>query len=95
MTTDRDALNPFSTGPRGCIGKKYPLLLPFYPLQKIITDGGVASLAYNEMRSVIARMIWHFDMELVNEDQNWTDQNVYLMWEKPPLMVKLSHSEMK
>jgi hypothetical protein len=43
----------------------------------------------------MARMVWHFDIELVDEDQNWTDQNVYLMWEKPPLMVKLSHLGMK
>jgi hypothetical protein len=39
----------------------------------------------------MARMIWHFDMELCGESENWTDQDIYFMWEKPPLNVKLSH----
>lgn len=49
------------------------------------------NLAYNEMRSVMARMLWHFDMELLPESDGWVNQNVFMMWEKPPLKVKLSH----
>ncbi|KAH8585652.1 cytochrome P450 monooxygenase-like protein [Bisporella sp. PMI_857] len=66
----REAFNPFSTGPRNCIGK---------------------NLAYNEMRSVMARMVWHFDMELCNKNETWMDQKVYFMWEKLALNVRLSH----
>ncbi|KAL8696305.1 MAG: hypothetical protein Q9224_002863 [Gallowayella concinna] len=64
------ALQPFSVGPRGCIGK---------------------SLAYFEMRSVLARMIWHFDMQLEAESQGWTEQKEYAVWDKPALWVTLQH----
>ncbi|KAL2061337.1 hypothetical protein VTL71DRAFT_7610 [Oculimacula yallundae] len=67
----KDALNPFSLGPRNCIGK---------------------NLAYNEMRSVMARMLWHFDMRLCEESEDWAEnQLVYFMWEKEALNVVLSH----
>ncbi|PBP27601.1 cytochrome P450 monooxygenase [Diplocarpon rosae] len=65
----REAMNPFSTGPRNCIGK---------------------NLAYNEMRSVMARMLWHFDMHLWEESRNWLEQKVYFMWEKEELNIVLS-----
>jgi len=47
------------------------------------------------MRSVMARMLWHFDMELCAESQNWTDHKCYLLWEKPPLKVRLSFAHKK
>jgi len=52
------------------------------------------SLAYNEMRSVMARMLWHFDMELAENAEAWNKQLCYLFWEKPPLKVKLSHRKL-
>ncbi|KAI4222796.1 MAG: hypothetical protein LQ349_007562 [Xanthoria aureola] len=67
---NKAAFQPFSLGPRGCIGK---------------------SLAYFELRSIMARMLWHFDMQLESESQRWTDMKEYMVWYKPPLWVKLSH----
>ncbi|KAL8814103.1 MAG: hypothetical protein Q9223_006646 [Gallowayella weberi] len=64
------ALQPFSVGPRGCIGK---------------------NLAYFEMRSILTRMLWNFDMQLESESQGWTDQKEYAIWDKPPLWVTLRH----
>lgn len=52
------------------------------------------SLAYNEMRSVMARMIWHFDMELDDKESDWLEQPVYFMWEKNALNVKITHRNM-
>ncbi|TGJ86345.1 hypothetical protein E0Z10_g2441 [Xylaria hypoxylon] len=46
------------------------------------------NLAYAEMRLVMARLIWHFDIENAT-DGNWMDQRVYMVWEKGPLHVKL------
>ncbi|KAL9018606.1 MAG: hypothetical protein Q9185_004122 [Variospora sp. 1 TL-2023] len=66
------ALQPFSLGPRGCIGK---------------------GLAYFEMRSILALMLWHFEMELENESLNWTNQKEYAFWDKPSLWVRLRHRE--
>lgn len=34
------------------------------------------SLAYAEMRLVLARMLWNFDMELHSSSLNWDDQKV-------------------
>ncbi|KAF7950057.1 hypothetical protein EAE96_007359 [Botrytis aclada] len=66
---NRDVLQPFSFGPRNCIGK---------------------NLAYNEMRVILARIIWKFDLELCPESQAWDDQESYILWVKPQLMCKLT-----
>ena len=47
-------------------------------------------MAYSEMRSILARMLWHFEMELCDESRNWIDQKVHILWQKPVLKVKLS-----
>ena len=65
---DRDAIQPFSFGPRNCLGK---------------------NLAYHELRLLLAVTLWHFDLELQQESWEWTDQKVFLLWDKKPLMVKL------
>ncbi len=48
------------------------------------------NLAYAEMRLVVARMVWEFEMELADKGENWVDQRMYGLWDKKPLMVKLS-----
>lgn len=64
----RGASQPFSVGPRNCLGK---------------------SLAYNEMRVILARLLWNFDMELCEESKNWHLQPTYVVWDKSPLMCYL------
>ncbi|KAK5144603.1 hypothetical protein LTR04_001512 [Oleoguttula sp. CCFEE 6159] len=52
------------------------------------------NLAYAEMRLMLAKMIWHFDIELCKESANWFEENrCFTLWEKPPLMVKLTAVE--
>ncbi|KAI5919545.1 averantin oxidoreductase [Camillea tinctor] len=63
----REASQPFSFGPRNCIGR---------------------NLAYVEMKLIIAKLLWHFDLENATEG-DWMDQKVYMVWEKTPLWVKL------
>ena len=48
-----------------------------------------SSLAYVEMRLILARMIFNFDMELDKPEQDWMDQQDYFIWIKPKLMIKL------
>jgi len=68
-----DAWQPFSFGPRNCIGR---------------------NLAYMEMRLILARLVWGFDLELCEESQGWAErQKVYILWDKGPLWVKLKHVE--
>lgn len=64
----RDSFQPFSYGPRGCIGQ---------------------NMAWHEMRLIFASLIASFDFELCDESSNWLYQKVHVLWEKPPLMVKL------
>ena len=48
------------------------------------------SMAWAEIRSILARLIWNFDMDLLEESANWADvQKVFVLWDKPSLMVKL------
>jgi hypothetical protein len=42
------------------------------------------------MRLVLARILWNFDMELVDEKIKWTDHLSYVLWDKPPLYVYLT-----
>ncbi|CAG9982954.1 unnamed protein product [Clonostachys byssicola] len=68
------ALQPFSVGPRNCIGK---------------------NLAYAEMRMILARIIWNFDLRLVEPDFNWFDANkTYVLWEKPEYHMYLTPRDM-
>ncbi|KAK8051841.1 cytochrome P450 [Apiospora rasikravindrae] len=65
-----DAMQPFSTGPRNCIGK---------------------NLAYAEMRLILAKIVFNFDLQLADDSKEWLGrQNVYFLWEKPALHVHLT-----
>lgn len=51
------------------------------------------TLAYAELRLVLANLIWHFDMEIAPESSSWLAEQkykVWLLWQKPPLKVKLT-----
>ncbi|RYP62290.1 hypothetical protein DL769_007360 [Monosporascus sp. CRB-8-3] len=64
----RSTLQPFSVGPRSCIGR---------------------NMAEQEMRLILARLLWNFDLELCPESNNWRDQKTHYLWEKHPLMCKV------
>ncbi|KAG9235555.1 cytochrome P450 [Amylocarpus encephaloides] len=73
--TDRKkAAQPFSLGPRGCIGKH---------------------LSYLEMRIILGRLLWNFDIISVDGAPNWNPENemgrarAFMTWEKPDLNLKL------
>lgn len=56
----------------------------------------VGSLAYVEMRIILARVIWNFDLVLAPESYNWLEQEeVYTLWLKGPLNVYLRPREKK
>lgn len=41
------------------------------------------------MRIILAKILFHFDLELMPESENWRDQEVYTLWQKPALNVRL------
>ncbi|KAJ5374312.1 cytochrome P450 [Penicillium concentricum] len=65
---DKFAFQPFSYGPRNCIGK---------------------NLAYHEMRLILAKVIYNFDLSLVPESVGWENQRTFMLWEKNRLLVHL------
>ncbi|CAI7600061.1 unnamed protein product [Penicillium crustosum] len=65
----RSAAQPFSYGPRGCLGR---------------------NLAHAELRIILAKMVWSFDLELEERSQDWLSRcKVMRLWVKPELAVKL------
>ena len=50
----------------------------------------VGSLAYHEMRLILASVFFHFNVELCDTQSDWLRQETYVLWDKKPLMVKLT-----
>ncbi|KAK8090591.1 Cytochrome P450 monooxygenase alt3 [Apiospora phragmitis] len=70
---NRAAMQPFSYGPRNCIG---------------------LNMAYAEIRLVLARLLWNFDIELL--DDQWMErQKTWLVWLKIPLLINLKSTKAK
>ena len=56
----------------------------------MLTPRSTTSLAYAEMRLILARVIFNFDMRIADESRRWSDQKVWNLWKKGPLMVYLT-----
>ncbi|MCJ1430519.1 hypothetical protein MMC29_008437 [Sticta canariensis] len=70
INDDKKSFQPFSFGPRNCLGK---------------------NLAYVEMRMILARMIWNFDMELQEDSLAWDKKTKnFIIWDKVSMHVRLS-----
>jgi cytochrome P450 len=71
----KKAVNPFSVGPRNCLGK---------------------NLAYMEMRLMIARLLWNFDLVSTDGAPLWDPsgemkhKKAFMVWKKDPLMLTLN-----
>lgn len=47
-------------------------------------------LAWHEMRLLLTTIAFHFDMKLCEESNDWSDQRVFTLWEKKPLICTLT-----
>ena len=63
----RDAHQPFSVGPRNCLGM---------------------NLAWHEMRLLLAKLLFHFDIES-DVGPEWPNQDVYVFWHRKALVCHL------
>jgi cytochrome P450 len=46
-------------------------------------------LAYAEIKVILAKLLWNFDLHLCEESERWIDRlRVFGFWEKVPLMVR-------
>ena len=50
------------------------------------------ALAITESRLILSRLLWNFDMELSPECRNWDHQQVFMLYDKKPLMVKMTRA---
>lgn len=48
------------------------------------------SLAYSEMRLILARVIFNFDLKMAYESRDWIEQKVFNLWDKGPLYAYLT-----
>lgn len=52
------------------------------------------SMAYSELRLILARVIFNFDLALPDDPEDdrgdWLDQKVFTVWEKGPLKVSVT-----
>jgi cytochrome P450 len=52
-------------------------------------------MAYHEMRLIITKVLYNFDLELCPESEGWMEnQRVFTLWQKTPLMVKVTAPEL-
>ncbi|KAK6211426.1 cytochrome P450 [Colletotrichum tabaci] len=49
------------------------------------------NLAYVEMRLILTRVLWNFDIKIADDSTDWAPkQKIYLLWEKGPLNAYLT-----
>ncbi|KAI1363826.1 cytochrome P450 [Xylaria arbuscula] len=53
------------------------------------------NLAYHEMRLIMAKVLFNFDLRLDPSCNEWYRQRIFALWEKPPLMVYLTERTRK
>ncbi|CCX30235.1 Similar to Isotrichodermin C-15 hydroxylase; acc. no. O13317 [Pyronema omphalodes CBS 100304] len=52
------------------------------------------NIAWVEMRLYLAKMMWLYNLELVDKERDWVkDCKTYFMWMKTPLMIKVERRE--
>ena len=67
-TDRRESVQPFSFGPRNCLGQ---------------------NMAMHEMRLILARVFFSFDLYLCDDSRQWIDQRAFVLWAKKPLMCQV------
>lgn len=54
----------------------------------------MSSLAYVEMRIILARVLWNFDLKIAEDSEKWQEQEeVYTLWLKGDLNLYLTPRE--
>ena len=46
-------------------------------------------MAYHEVRLILSKLLYVFDIELCRESQDWIHQKTFIMWDKKPLYCRI------
>jgi cytochrome P450 len=61
----------------------------FYPFSHGPGNCIGKNLAYAELRLILARLTWEFDILPQPENEGWANNmRAFTLWQKPPLMTK-------
>lgn len=79
------ASQPFSLGPRGCLGRRFALISCFS-----CTMLSTGSLGWLELRVTLAKMHYTYDLKLLNDTLDWhRDSRMHTLWKRPKLEVQV------
>lgn len=67
---------------------------PFAHDQRHAVQAVWGHLAWGEMRLIIAKLVWTFDVEFKGKPLNWADLRTSLLVEKKPVEVRLRMRKM-
>ncbi|KAF2632594.1 cytochrome P450 [Macroventuria anomochaeta] len=81
------------TGDERFVGDKRAAVHPFSVGSRDCLGKKQYGMAKHEMRLILVKVLWSFDIELCEQQGDWLDQKVFLTWEKMPLMVRLKTAE--
>jgi hypothetical protein len=52
------------------------------------------SLAWMELRTTLAKLLWKYDLQLVDDKLDWhRDSQMHTLWKKPKLLVAVKDRE--
>ena len=59
-------------------------------MMKEVANRSLSSLAYMELRCILAKMVYAYDLELVDKDLDWEKKSrAWGLWWKPKLHVRV------
>lgn len=88
----RKLRSPFRLDPEDALGSSKSFFL--LPLENW-KQAERFSLSYLEMRIILGRLLWNFDIVSVDGAPNWNPENemsrarAFMTWEKPDLILKV------
>jgi cytochrome P450 len=62
----------------------------FYPFSVGPRDCVGKIFALAEVRLILSKLLWNFDLRLGEKEWDWYSQKAFLVWDKQPLYLELS-----